>query len=140
MGLKKPDRVHKKLFRKLLIYLLIFLLALILSVIHQIISPIAVIFPIVGFLAGVLMGIIVSRISKIIWDVNGEKIIARMDYIGAVILLLYIIFIFNRNSWIESLVHFHNVNSISLAVIAGVMLGRVIQIRKNIINLLLEDI
>lgn len=85
---------------------------------------------------GILLGIIASRIFHTSWSHGGQKVVSRLDRYGAVILILYIIFSLLRQKIVGYVTHGFEVGSISFAILAGVMFGRVIGMRGKIIEVL----
>ena len=85
-----------------------------------------------GIVIGLVLGIVVSRMYRLSWDEQSTKVVAHIDWIGGVILGLYITFIFFRDwlfgHWLQgsTLVEF------GLCISAGLMLGRVLGARRGI--------
>jgi hypothetical protein len=69
---------------------------------------------------------------KISWDQGAQKVIARLDDLGLVILILYIIFESAHKIIVGMFVHGPELVGISLAVFDGILIGRVIGVRGKI--------
>lgn len=72
------------------------------------------------------MGIVLSRMSHLQWNEDSHQVVARMDAIGGGILLLYLVFVFNRDQWLGYWVRGNDLAALTLSLTAGTMLGRVI--------------
>lgn len=97
------------------------------------------IFAIVGVGLGLLVGYFASRIHKIRWDDTAEKAIAKVDAFGGVILVLYILFEVFRSKIVGNFVEEANVTVTSFSILAGIMYGRVLGIRGNVVKVLKEQ-
>jgi hypothetical protein len=73
--------------------------------------------------------------DKFTWDKKGEHVVSKFDVTGLIILLAYLIFVFFKDIIIEDIIHVHNISSISLAVVSGSMLGRIMASRVRIKHL-----
>jgi succinate dehydrogenase hydrophobic anchor subunit len=131
--------VHQRLWLRLLIYF--FLLSVITGVAGLEIwrSKVGVIWPIVGLTLGVLGGVLFSRIYKIYWDKRAGQVIAKLDAYGAGVLVLYILFELNRDKIVGYFVHGPAVAATSLAVLAGLIFGRVLGMRRKIGDLIEQN-
>jgi hypothetical protein len=83
---------------------------------------------------GVVVGLGVSRMFRIGWDEVSERVVGRIDIVGAVILVCYIAFSIFRSRlvglWVEAPV----VGVASLAVLGGVMAGQAVGTRQGVIR------
>ena len=132
---RSRQNVHRKIKVKLWIYFLVFLISLMMSMFHYVKGNISFYFPLGGFIIGFLIGHIVSRMNKVIWDEDSEKIDLKLDKLGIVILLVYLTFVIFKNVLIEDIVHLHHIGSISLAVLSGTMLGHAVALRKKVLKI-----
>ncbi len=85
-----------------------------------------------GLLIGVVVGIIVSRMGRLSWDEGAGKVISQIDWVGAVILVLYIGFTLTRNWLFGHWVQGAMLGVFTLAITAGSMIGRVFGMRYGI--------
>jgi len=79
-----------------------------------------------------VIGILISRMYSLSWDEKSNNVIDRMDWIGAVILVFYLIFLFNKIHLLEYLVHGSLLLTLSLSITVGTMLGRILNTRRSI--------
>lgn len=125
-------RVDRRLLIRLRIYLLIFLAQIGVTIFnifeHRIDFGIALI----GVLTGTLIGAFVGRIYQLRWDEKTEKLIAKIDWIGGLVLILYIVYLFNRGLFIGRWVQADTLAVIGISITAGIMLGRIVFTRHGI--------
>ena len=59
-----------------------------------------------GILIGLVVGIVLSRMYHLAWDEQAAKVVGQIDWIGGVILILYIVFLLGRNwlfgHWVQA--------------------------------------
>lgn len=96
-------------------------------------------FALVGILLGVVIGVVAARIFLISWHKDAKKVISRLDVIGGAILVLYIVFAVFRGKIIGNFVQGNQVTGVSLAVVAGMMIGRVFGTGHQIVTILKEQ-
>ncbi len=89
-----------------------------------------------GILLGLVVGIIASRMYHLSWDEETSKVIGRIDWIGAIILLLYIIFMIARILLLGYLVQGAPLFTTTLSITAGAMMGRIVGTRHGIHKIL----
>lgn len=94
------------------------------------------IFAVVGVVIGLAIGFAASRIHKISWDEKVSKAIARVDAFGVVVLILYILFEIFREKIVGRFVDEADVTVTSFSILAGMMYGRVLGIRGNVVRVL----
>ena len=95
-------------------------------------------FATLGILIGLFMGIISARMYHLSWNHDAKKIVSRLDVVGAIILVLYILFVIVRSRLIGIFVAAPMVGAVGLSITAGIMIGRVIGTRNAIIEILKE--
>ena len=131
-----PVLLHEKVDGRIKIRLWIyFFVALAVSgtIIYHLISGQGYVIPTcLTFLVGAGLGNIVSRIYKISWDHGAKKVISRLDDLGIVILILYIVFEISRETIVGFFVQGPAVVGLGLALFDGLMVGRVLGIRGKI--------
>lgn len=140
---KKPLRKHahhvdKRLRFRLRLYSIISLVmfGIVLYDIFQNTLPLE--FAAFGILVGLVIGIISTRMYHLSWDHDANKIVSRLDVIGIIILVCYIIFVVVRSKLIGIFVAAPVVGAVGFSITAGIMLGRVVGTRNAIIEILQE--
>ena len=94
------DYISKRLVTQLRLYTILFFVMLGVVVYEVFLGSISIFLAFVGFLIGFGVGVLVSRMIHLSWDEDSNMVIGRMDWIGAVILIIYFIFIFARTIYL----------------------------------------
>ena len=132
--------VHKKLLfrlRRLAIIFLIITSILIYEISHDYIAGYLAV---AGFIIGYIIGLIVSkRMHNISWDAATTKAVTKMDRIGIIILIVYILFAISRHWIFSHWLHGYALTAFSLSVGAGGMLGRFWNTRQKIRRILKRE-
>lgn len=119
------EHIDRKLLIRLRIYSLIFLAMLGVVVWDVARTNIGILLALLGLIVGMLLGSLASRMYRLSWDETSSKVIARIDWLGFVILVLYIAFAVFRNRLFGYWLQGAALGAFSFSVIAGLMLGRV---------------
>lgn len=118
--------IHPKLRRSLRIYFIVSLIVLILVIYDMFRDQANPLLVLVGLIVGIIVGKMFTRIYKISWDDEGGNVIQRMDIFGIVLIVFYITFDVSREHLVEIFIHGGSVASVSLALLAGALYGRVL--------------
>jgi hypothetical protein len=124
--------VEKKLLMRLRIFFfIIFILfdCIILEISLNNINPLLSLAAVCG---GMICGLFFVRRKRIFWHEETNSVIARMDKIGIIILIVYIVFVVVRHWLLEHWLHGHQLTAFSLSFATGSMIGRVWSIRRLI--------
>lgn len=132
--------VHRKLLfrlRRLAIIFLIITGVLIYEISHNYIAGYLAFF---GFMLGMLIGLLVSRrMHNISWDAETNKAVTKMDTLGIIILVLYLLFAIGRHwifsYWLEG----YALTAFCLSIASGGMLGRLWTTRQRIRQVLKQE-
>ncbi len=86
-----------------------------------------------GLIAGFTIGFIVGkRMHKISWDEEASKVIGKMDKVGIIILVIYILFAITRrwifSHWLEG----HALSAFVLSISCGAIISRLWFVRRKI--------
>lgn len=96
-------------------------------------------FVLIGLGLGVFIGVVVARVFLVSWHKNARKVISQLDVVGGVILVLYIALSIFRGTIVSHFVQGSQVTGASLALVAGIMIGRVFGTGQQIVNILKEQ-
>ncbi len=137
----KPKREHveDRLIRRLRIYLIVSLVIFAAIIIEVLEGRFGLALALTGVLIGLVVGIIVSRTRHLSWDEETNAVIGRIDWIGAILLVCYVVFVFTKSYFAGLYVQGAALFAVILGIIAGTMLGRVLATRHGI-NKLLETL
>ena len=128
--------IDPSLLMKVRIYLIVFLVVAVLGVVDAVRgSALTWVFFAGGLVAGMVVGVLASRMQSLTWNDLEQRVVGRFDAVGVVVLVLYIVFALNRSRLVSAWVPAMHVPATSLAVLAGVMLGQVVGVRRGLLNL-----
>ncbi len=130
------DLVDKKIRNKVRFFVVMFIISLTLAINAVFTEIVPVKYPALAFIIGLAIGVILSRIQKVTWDKDGERIIKEFDLISGILLFFLILLLIFKEKLVHEFVHFPKINSIIFALNAGIMLGRIFFIRHKIIKIL----
>ena len=121
------EHVGKSIRVRVRVYALIFLVMAVLVILDVVrVGPRSVLPVLACVVGGALVGVLASRMFAMSWDTVSSSVVGKLDVIGGVILVLYILFSIFRSRllglWIEAPV----LGVASLAALAGVMAGQVV--------------
>ena len=131
--------LHAFLRLRLVIYLFISFSVLGFVIYNSYRDSISGVFAVGGVAIGLGIGYLASRIHKISWNEKSSVVMARMDFFGAGVLVLYILFEIFRKKIVGHFVREADVTVTSFSILAGVMYGRVLGIRGSVVRVLKEQ-
>lgn len=118
------------------LYVVVFAIALVGAGVDTIrIGGVAIWLALVGLLVGVAVGVLASRMMRLHWDSFARKVVGKIDVIGAIVLVGYLLLAVFRSRIVDIWVHGPTGAATSLAVLAGLMAGQVLGIRYGLIRL-----
>lgn len=119
--------VDRGLRLQIRIFLAIFGIMAVLVVVHVVRDGVDPWSAVAGLAAGLPIGAVLARLKVLSWNPSERVVVGTIDAVGLVILIAYLVFILARNriigEWVEDA---PTVGAVGLAVIAGVMVGRVV--------------
>ena len=93
-----------------------------------------------GFLLGMVIGLLVARrMHNISWDAETNKAVTKMDRLGIIILVVYLLFAISRRWIFSHLFQGYALSAFSLSFGAGGMLGRLWTTRQKIRQILKQE-
>lgn len=128
--------IDKRLINRLRIYTIVMIVMLVLLIYEVLKGTFSLAWAIGGILIGLGIGTIVSRMYRISWDDESSNVIGHIDWIGGVILILYLIFIFTRTHYLSNWLQGAPLIALIFSITAGTMLGRVITTEHGIKKIL----
>lgn len=133
---KHVKHLDRKLRFRLRIYFLVSIILLGAVLFEILTSRVNLLLALIGLLVGGFIGVIAARRFLLSWDKNEKKVIAELDFIGGVILVLYIASAIFRSRIIGHFVQGSYVTGTSLSVVTGIMIGRVFGTGHKIVEIL----
>lgn len=127
------------LFRIKLIFI-VFLMMLIILIYDIIDSRLRFLLAFAGILIGIGLGFIAGRMSKVQWHEQKKKVISKMDGLGVIILISYLLFDYYRNTIFGHWLQGATLTSFGFSILTGMMLGRFLSIKMDIEDVLKEKL
>jgi len=91
-----------------------------------------------GFFLGSFLGLIATRMFVIHWHEERAQIVSRLDKIGIIILLLYVLFSVSRKWLFGHWIQGSALTAFTYDILAGIMTGRLAGMRLKIKSILSE--
>jgi hypothetical protein len=85
-----------------------------------------------GLLAGVAVGVVASHSQRLEWDERTDHVVARLDWIGTVILAGYLVLTLARDWVLGHWVHGPALATLGLSATAGALLGQALGTRYGV--------
>ncbi|QQS59625.1 hypothetical protein IPN35_01960 [Candidatus Peregrinibacteria bacterium] len=126
------QHVEQKLLKRLRIFAIIIAIVIGIVVYKILFDEISIRLAIIGLTFGTILGLITGRMFKITWDQEAQKVISRLDKIGVIFLMFYVVIEIGRKWIFGSWLHGKELSAFSLIFLAGLLLGRLLTMMKNI--------
>lgn len=131
--------LDKPVFTRMRVLIILSILFIVITIYEVLVAGFNIFQAMGSILIGLLVGIVVSRRYHLSWDSESQQVVSNIDWIGAVIFILYIIFMIGRSVVVGYWVHGTAYFGIIFAITAGVMIGRLVG-TKHTINKIREDL
>ncbi|MFE4541695.1 hypothetical protein [Arthrobacter sp. NPDC056727] len=119
--------VDRKIRMRMRIYAVIFVVLLVVVAIELFLAAPPAVLPALAALAGgIAVGLVASRMFRLEWDRAARTVVGKLDVLGIIILVAYIVFSIFRSRIVALWVPADIVKLCSLAVVDGLMLGQVV--------------
>jgi len=89
---------------------------------------------------GIVAGFLFSRMFNIHWDVEGKKVMSRLDSLGGVVLACYIAFELGGHFFFEQYFSGPSALTLILALAAGAVLGRGLGMARTMLQVLRANV
>jgi hypothetical protein len=136
---KHQHHIDKRLRFRLRLYFLIAFVLVAIFLFNIFRGQLVASYGILGMVAGIIVGIFSSRMYHISWNKDSEKVVGKLDLYGIIVLILYVLFEIFRDNIVTYITHGFEVGTIGFAVLAGIMIGRVMGTRGKITQVLKEQ-
>jgi hypothetical protein len=135
---ERPKRryIEDRLIKRLRIYVIVMVVMFAVIVIEILAGRFDITFVLIGVFIGLVIGIIISRGYHLSWDVETNYVIGRIDWIGAILLVCYLVFVFTKSYFLGFYVQGDKLFALLLGITAGTMLGRILGTSHGINKLL----
>lgn len=133
------DSVDKKLIIRQRIFFVIVSVLLVIDVINVAHKKVGSTLAISGFLLAIIFGVILSRMFKIFWHEEKQKVVSQLDRLGGVFLGLYILLEVGRTWIFKYWLSGATLSAFGLIILSGLLLGRFLGTGRKIKNVLIEN-
>lgn len=137
------DHIHPHIEKKLLARLYIFLfisIALAIYIMKEIVvGDMSLLLGISGVCIGSFAGIIRGRFSGVVWSEEKEKVVAKLDTVGFLVLVLFIVIDLNREWIFGHWVHGVELSLFTVSILSGLLAGRFLGMKSNVMQVLKEQ-
>ena len=137
--INRKNHIDKKLLRRLRLFVAVLAIMSGILVYEVYISHIKILLLVLGFVFGTGIGLVAGRMFSIEWHVEDKKVIGRLDRIGIVVLVLYIVFSISRHFIFQYWLTGAILSAFTFSFIEGAMLGRILSMRFSIQKVLTEQ-
>lgn len=135
---KHAKHLDKKLRFRLRIYFAVSIILLGVVVFEILTGRVSLYLAPIGLVIGVAVGVAAARMFLLSWDKDAKRVISRLDALGIIILVLYILSAIFRGKIIGDFVPRYYVSGTGLAIVAGIMIGRVFGTGHKIVKILIS--
>jgi hypothetical protein len=118
------DKVDKKLIIRQRLFFLIILVLVTIGIVNVSTGKISVFIALSGFVVTTLIGLGLSRMFKIFWHQEKEKVISQLDTMGVILLILYISIKLGRNWIFGHWLSGSTLTTFGLIILTGLLFGR----------------
>jgi hypothetical protein len=128
--------LDQRLIKRLRIYTLVMVFMLLVIIYEVLTGTFSISWALGGILIGLGIGTLVSRMYHLSWDEETSNVIGQIDWIGGIILICYLIFVFTRAHYLSYWVQGPPLMGLVFSLTAGTMLGRVMSTERGIKRIL----
>lgn len=136
---KHKKHLHKKVILNLKIFMVISVVLSAIVVYEIFTNRVSPLLAALGLMLGISVGIFTARMYLFSWDKDARQVISRLDLLGIGILILYILASIFRTRIIGFFVQPSYVTGMSVSVVTGLMIGRILGTGQKITKILKEQ-
>jgi hypothetical protein len=130
------ENVSKRLMIRQSIFFVIVSILAVISVVNVIREKIGVNLTIGGFLLALTIGLALSRMFRIFWHDEQEKVVSQLDVLGTILLIVYMCAEVGRKYIFQYWLSGAELNAFGLVILTGLLLGRFLGTAIQIRNVL----
>ena len=130
------ENVSKRLMIRQGIFFVIISILMVISIANVFNEKIGVFLAVSGFLLALAIGLALSRMFRIFWNQEQEKVVSKLDMLGTILLIGYISAEVGRKFIFQYWFSGAELNAFGLVILTGLLLGRFIGATIQIKNIL----
>lgn len=128
------SHVSKRLLNQVRIYLVVAIIIIGAIIYRLFIDGGDVVYAVLAFCIGIAAGIVVSRMYKVWWDTDAQKVTFRLDLYGVMLLIAYIAFELFGEHYIRQVFAGPMILTMIFSLAGGAVLGRGIGMGRTMIR------
>ncbi len=132
------QHVHNTLKRRIKTFMVLAAIMLAIVIVDIAMGSLNIGWALFSIAIGAVIGFVSTRIFHLSWNKDGEQVVARVDKIGWIVLVAYIVFEIVRSSlfmkWLPD-----SATAITFAFVASALISRVFGLRGRIIRILQKE-
>lgn len=130
------ENVSKRLMIRQVIFFVIVSILMVISIENVLKEKIGIILAISGFVFALGIGLALSRMFRIFWNQEQEKVVSKLDMLGTILLIGYICAEVGRKFIFQYWLSGAELNAFGLVILTGLLLGRFLGTTIQIKNVL----
>jgi cytochrome c oxidase subunit IV len=132
--------VHKNLQRRLRLFFIISAIMFLLALFDVYNGTLTIGIALISIVIGSVVGFISSRIFHLSWEKDGEVVVGRIDTVGWIVLVAYILFEIARTTFFSDVLHLAaSATAITYVFVASALISRVLGLRGRMLRILKEE-
>jgi len=131
--------LHRRILMQVIMFPVISLILLCIIGVDVFDHKIGIGLALLGILIGLAVGFMAGRIFAMHWHPETEKVIMRMDKMGFILIIAYILFRSFSKQIFGEWIHGEALTIFTLAMLGGIMVGRLLSMGRNITKILREQ-
>lgn len=131
--------MENRLTIRLWVFFIIMSALSIIVIAHVFEGHISALLAVSGFAVGIMIGFLAGRMFIIFWHPETEKVVSRLDTVGFVILLMYVLLAVGRRWFLGHWLHGAELNAFGLSILTGLLLGRLLSMAMKIKKILVTE-
>jgi hypothetical protein len=132
--------VDRRLLIRQTIFFIIIAILMVISIRNIVTGKIDDLLAASGFLLATFIGLILSRMFRIFWHEEKERVVSQLDTLGTILLVIYISVELGRKWLFEHWLSGAQLNAFGLIILTGLLLGRFLGTSLQIKQVLSENV
>jgi hypothetical protein len=130
--------ISTRLRSRLILFLVIAVALVVFAIYEVIIGDMDLLTGVLTLLVGAVFGFIYGRLIRVRWNEDEEKIITRMDTVGFIIIAIYLILSYFRETLLAHFFSGTELTAIGVTLAGGILIGRFFGVHVSLMRLIRE--